>query len=454
MIREIRYRGPFITDAALPGESKAEGFFPHNPGFIRVSPRRWVVFYTTIDSRGWDAVKSVLYQLRADAPDGAVLARGVVAASRDDWDPLGRGERWSKRNGSPIPFGVPQGAERNGRPLPNANLFVVRWYRYAHLPRNGELLNPVTGRGTVEWREGLTLHKRVMRLEWAQFRLREDGRDIEFVQAPQVLRQRGYGSDVEYAECGADWAMNQSATPPAPLNDDATEWVSFDVFSTDHEVHVPHGRVECAPVRFRFNAATRLYEWVETGRRFDIPGRRLGESCLARQGAEWLLSFRTWNGVQSTFFYRFDDPFGELGAPVQERSARGPDEGPRQMYLCADGQARLFGNIRALSPTRTRDPLWTWNLDPATRALSEPRLVAAAKDCGLPFQQPYLHMPKLVSGPDGGQYLFFTATTRRLGTNEEKTGVTDVERAAAGIHYAEILYDETCAGRAGRGHGG
>lgn len=449
MIREIRYRGPFITDAALPGESKAEGYFPHNPGIIRVSPRRWVVFFTTIDSRGWDAVKSVLYQLRADAPDGPVVAKGVLAGACDDWDPLGRGERWSKRNGSPMSFGVAKGAVRDGRPMPNANRFVVHWYRYAHLARNGELLNPIVGRGTVEWREGLVLFKKVMRLEWAQFRLRDDETDIEIIQPPQVMRQRGFDSDLNYCPLGENYAMNLGGSAPTPLNDDRTEWVEFDVFSTDHEVHVPHGVVKAAPIRYRFNPDTRLYEWVETGRLFDIPGRRLGESTLVRRDGEWLLSLRTWNGVQSTFFHRFSDPFGDLGAARQDQSRNGPDEGPRLLYGCADGRVRLFGNIRAQSPTRTRDPLWVWELDPQTLTLSEPRLVASCKDCGLPFQQPYLHAPKLVPVTDRRELLFFTATTRRLGTNEEKTGVTDAERAAAGIHYAEILYDET---RAGRGH--
>lgn len=449
MIREIRYRGAYITDAGLPGESKAEGFIPHHPGLIRVAPGRWVVFFTTLDSKGWDAVQSVLYQLRANAPDGPVLASGVLAAPRDDWDPLGRGDQWSKRHGTPIPFGMPKGAARNGRPLPNANRFAVHWYRYAHLRRNGELLNPVTGRGTTEWREGLALHKQVMRLEWAQFRLRDDERDIEILQPPQVMRQNGFDSDLAYCAGGDGFAMNSTLTPPLPLNDDCTEWVEFDVFSTDHEIHVPHGTVQAAPVRFRFNTVTGLYEWVETGCRFDIPGRRLGESSLVRLGDDWLLAFRTWNGTQATFFYRFSDPFGDLGRPRQDASGHGPDEGPRLLYRCADGRLRLFGHRRALSPTGTRDPLWMWEIHPDSLGLGEPRVVAASRDCGLPFQQPYLHMPKLAA-PDGDrQLILFSAVTRRLISNEEKTPASPSERDAAGIHYADLLYDEVRPGDAG-----
>ena len=442
MIREILYRGPYITDAGLPGESKAEGFIPHHPGVIRVAPRRWVVLFTTIDPRGWDAVKSVLYQLRADAPDGPVLASGVMAGSRDDWDPLGRGEHWSKRNGTPIPFGVPKGAMRNGKPLPTANHFVAHWYRYAHMWRDGKLLNPVTGRGQAEWPEGLASHKKVMRLEWTQFRLRDDERDIEIIQPPRVMRQNGYESDLNYCPFGENFAMNSTLTPPVPLNVEHTEWVEFDTFSTDHDVHGAHGKMSVAPVRFRFNQRSGLYEWAETGRSFDLQGRPFGESSIVCLPDGWLLCLRSWGKPQTTVWFRFDDPFGDLGQPRLEASGTGPDEGPRLVYRCADGKARLFGLDRAKSPTNSRNPMLVWELDTESLSLSEPRVVVESRACGLPFQQPYLDMPKLAPPTEGRQLVLFRAITRRLGANEEKTEATAAEIAAAGIHYAEIVYDD------------
>ena len=107
-VAEVRYLGPLISDTGVAGETKADGVIPAHPGggCIQASQDRWIVFFATLDTRGWDSNRSILYQVRKEAPDGPVVREGVIESCREDWDPLGRGDKLFKSCGMPIAFGV------------------------------------------------------------------------------------------------------------------------------------------------------------------------------------------------------------------------------------------------------------------------------------------------------------------------------------------------------------
>ena len=82
MLRRMEYKGLLATDTTIPGERKCDGITPaHGNGAIQVSRTRWLLFSSTLDLSGWDAVRSILYQLRTDAPNGPALKEGPSASS-------------------------------------------------------------------------------------------------------------------------------------------------------------------------------------------------------------------------------------------------------------------------------------------------------------------------------------------------------------------------------------
>ena len=113
MLVDIRYRGGFLTDTSIPGERKSDYVIPaHGNGALRASRSRWIVFASTLDPIGWDAVKSIIYQIRSDAPDGPVLNEGIVCSAISGWDPFNEGATLRKVHGMPMAFGTPKGALR------------------------------------------------------------------------------------------------------------------------------------------------------------------------------------------------------------------------------------------------------------------------------------------------------------------------------------------------------
>ena len=125
MIKEIKYKGPFITDTSIPGETKADGIVPGQGNVIQLSRDRWAVFFATLDPSGWDGVRSIIYQVRADAPDGTLLKEGLIQSYLSGWDPFNEGISLRKSHASPFAFGVPKGALLKGKLMPNENVFVL-----------------------------------------------------------------------------------------------------------------------------------------------------------------------------------------------------------------------------------------------------------------------------------------------------------------------------------------
>ena len=77
MIKNIEYRGRLIGECSLPGETRQEEVFPAHPNGIPVSRNRWLLVYATRGWRAGDDDMSIIYQIRADKPDGALLKEGL-----------------------------------------------------------------------------------------------------------------------------------------------------------------------------------------------------------------------------------------------------------------------------------------------------------------------------------------------------------------------------------------
>ena len=116
---------------------------------------------------------------------GPVLREGVFSRFIDDWDPLGDGQPCVKRHGPPVSFGVPKGARIGGSPAPHANLFVAKWRRVARR------LDLATGK-MLHSKSDAGLRLGTLGVEWGQFRLNEAEDDVEIVEPPRRLRQKGY----------------------------------------------------------------------------------------------------------------------------------------------------------------------------------------------------------------------------------------------------------------------
>lgn len=437
-----RYRS-MVLDAPIAGVSKADGVIPAHPGggAMQLSADRWILFYAGLDPRGWDANHSIVYQLRQGRPTGPVLAWGVIDRSVEDWDPLQRGDRYFKSCGMPISFGVPKGATHNGRLMPNANVFVVKWYRVAQALRGGTIIQPNDGSHSTwpndqRWPEGYDVQNHTFRLEWVQFRLNDREDDIELLTQPALLCERGYSHHEQCCSLGPSYKINHGMKPPVPTDSAAREWIDVNTFTPYVGRHA--GRLCLAAVKYAFNSATGLYDWAQTGALTTLPDRSCGECSVNRLGDTWIIAARSFGPNGDTCWFRTRDPMRALGQPTVTPFP----QGPRTVFRCGDGKLRLFGS------TVNRSPLFCWEVDPWDYSLKHKRLILDARAEKMPFYMPFIDMPKL-SPPDrhGRQLLLYRVITRRQTAchYDAHSEVTAAEHEQAGIYASELAYEDPVA---------
>ena len=434
-----RYLGPLITDTTVPGERKRDGVIPAHPGggALQVAHDRWVIFFATLDPAGWDCNRSILYQLRARAPDGPVLREGIIERGVEDWDPLGRNDRLIKSCGMPIAFGVPEGAVLDGKPMPNANVFVVKWYRWAHLRDGERILHPSHGRH--EWAEGLAIKQQTLRVEWMQFRFSRARDEIEPLTQPGVLRQRNYESGEAFCSLGPGVQMNHAMKPPVAEDPSCLTWVSCDSFTPYNLDYRDHGAV--APVRFAFHAPTGLYEWTETGRSTTLSDHLVGEASVNRIDEHYIVTLRCFEydgRTSDTVWFRMRDLFGDWGAPTYTRTP----SVPRIAFTCGDGVLRLFTNAPvpcACLPDTSRAVLVCWDVDPDTLRTHHPRVLLDARAMDWPFSDPLVDMAKLCPAQGNRQLLLVRVIDRSHTATLPNATIAPPEAfAMAGIHALEL----------------
>jgi len=437
-IERIEPRSVLIRDSTIAGESRRDDKTPAHPNGIPVSRDKWLLIYATRGFRGVDDDCSILYQLRAGAPDGKLIREGVFVRSRSDWDPLGDGRVCIAQHGHPVVFGVPKGALAGGKPAPSANVFVVRWRKLARLYDKS--------RNYVEHAsKDPDLADRTQTVEWAQFRLNRNEDNIEIIQPVAGLRQRGFEAGPALSSAPVRH-MNQSFVQAVPYTSDGTEWADCN--------HFNGGRI--AALRYRFNRRSGRYEWVETGPLLGGEQNPLSEASLARYGTRWVIAARRNRGGAWTIV---EDPFAKslppLTSPVQPAGTS-----PMTAYTAADGVLRLFTGDPGISPYKNaRDPLYCWEIDPDSGfTASQRRTIFDSVRAGLPIRPaaaPKIDMCKLLPHTGGRvQYLAYRVSMRAfnfpyVGGSGVVAGIPIAnaeEKAACAIYYSKVHYTEAFPG--------
>ena len=453
MIERLESLGMLVRECTLPGEAKAQEVWPAHANAMQVSKDRWLITYATRGFRFMDDDRSAIYQLRAGRPDGPRIKEGWLSRSFAGWDPLGDGLLCFKQHGHPVAFGVPKGALIGGRRVAHENVFVAKW-RVVGIHDYGpqddsqfteEERRRFTGIVWVShkhnrrfgWGKGIG-----QRVEWCQFRLNEREDDIDIIQPPAQVRQKGHesGPTVCSPVDGQSVAnMNQTFIQASAFNADASEWADV--------CHFDGGRI--GATKYAFNRERGLYEWVATGPLAGTEERGMFEASLARVGDSWVVAGRPRrNGRRGrgAEWFRTDDPFRRLGEPVYTPTPNA--DTPIAVFMAADGALRLFANdeTHRLPNRGGRNPLYMWDVNPDRWAITNQRVVFDTFAAGLPIRpevDPGVDMCKLPPHAGGrAQLVIYRVRTRALTIPYLEGVVTPSEVAALGVYYSKFTYTE------------
>ncbi|MCB1103381.1 MAG: hypothetical protein H7A44_08240 [Opitutaceae bacterium] len=447
----ITLEGKLVHECSLPGEKRSDGVFPAHPNGIRLSKDRVLLLYATRGWRGVDEDRSIIYQVRLGGFTGPILKEGLLAQSRDDWDPFNDGSRYFQAHGHPSGFGVPKGALIDGQPAPHANLFVIKWYSYSRY-----FVQPDRLALTTSDPRSVHLSAKTIHMEWVQVRLNEAEDDIETVDPISTLQTPGV--DPRQPESRR---VNQTYVQPVPYNRETTEWIDMAVVGWSEKL----GEKTKGPVavKYRYDPQRHRYAWVEKSGRLFPPGIHAGEGGAIKTPAGWAMFVRPTrrHGLPLLWAIK-EDPF-DSNPP--DRLLAGPREGqpivraPVTAYRCADGKIRVFTGDSDHSPyDNRRNPLYAWECDDtADFALSRRQTVIDVltefSDVRLE-SEPIADMAKVLPHCGGSsQYVAFRLRTESINYDRIRKlvpkdnprhlspAVTDGERMAHGIYVARIDYD-------------
>jgi hypothetical protein len=432
-LKAIVHQGMLIADSIVPGETRADNVTSAHPNGIQLAKNRFLVLYATRGFRGIDDDRAICYQLRSEGFDGPVLKEGLLSKPYDLHD-LDTSSFAFKQHGHPVAFGVPKGAKIAGRDVPHAGLFVAKWRTRSVNIKLETLVHDSS-------REG-------QGVEWVQFRLKDDESDIKILQPVKTLRQKYYEAGPLICEASKYGWMNQSYVNAVPYNAECNEWIDANHFAGDR----------VATLRYRFDHATGLYEWVETGDYLIDPLGGVSEASVVRWGDDWLIGVRLAGApidkpgrpkraAHGLGWLRTSDPMrgqGEIAFPPVPNC-----QGGRTAYRCADGVLRVFAGDATVPPKNgkprsKRNPIYAWDVDPDRAwAASEPRVIFDAwkAEIGMrPDSVPMCDMIKLMPPTGNSQVLL-----HRLTFAPNNYPPTSDEIAACGVYAARLEYDSPVA---------
>lgn len=428
------------------GETRADQAVPSHPNVLRLSREVWMLLFGTRKFTGTDDDRSVFCQLRRGQVDGPVIRERALALEQEGWDPFGKGDNLCKVHGTPTGFGVPKGTMINGRPAPNANVFMVTWYTYPKKRvngRNANVLDDYTKDYNSEESAKNASAKlgRYIRIECMQFRLNDAEDDIEVLQEVRMLKQRGFeDSELPCEVVAVDRGMNHSMMPPKPVDASCEEWMEIDHFGGNMK------NARLAAVLYRFNRSTGLYEWVKTGPlTTDLGEEPIIEATLNRIGDDWIVCARSHRGQGQTVWFRVKDPL--QGWPEATFRETPQAWAPRSASVCDDGVLRIFANDCASSPYEKtkmfeRNPLCCWDVDPEDFSVSNRRVVFDSRAAGLPLRFPFIDAPKLLPAGAGRQLVGFRVLTPcKWQEIPGYPALTQEEFNVLGQYGAELQYD-------------
>ncbi len=388
---------------------------------VEIHPGRWLNLYNLLDGRGHDADCGILAELHKDTPDGALLRRRIIVDGGDDYEPFNDSEKYFRCIGQPSVFG----SWKTG-------IFVVCFYQYAHQFRDGVLQNS----GSANWTGRPFAHIDSLRLHYLQFKYDIKSEDLIIVKPDTELRQVGYEKGEAFCSMGPDRLMNRPLQPPVQLDADGYEFVELAGLShkTDNMLG-SHATI--APIRWKFNEKEGCYQWVETGKPWKV-AEHCGEAAsILLDDGSFLTSIRQF-GKGTIILTRTEDLFKgpEKMTFNQETTA------PRSIYKCRDGQIRLFTNFPPIPNLRhERNPLCEAIVDGELK-LRDIRPIADASALHLPWESPFLDLPKYVETHDKRSLLLIRAIDRSQTVGNmalPKLEASAYERQ--GVHYLEASWE-------------
>jgi hypothetical protein len=448
-IAKIEHLGEFLREPNLEGERRSDDVVPGQTSAIRLSKDRWLILCCTRGFRGIDDERSVVYQLRKDAPEGKVLKEGFLAKSIPDWQPpldkeakaVLKGLKVVKQHGHGVACGVPKGARIGGKPAATANQFVALW-RVLGVPYDPD-------KKAVP-RTPPALRLATQGVEWVQFRLNDAGSDIDIVQPVARLRQAGFDGEA-FCSLHVKW-MNQSFVPPVPASADCSEWLMCN--------HFDGGRIAALKLAFSFFPVTAkdlgegrrgVYKWVQAGPLTGGDKLALSEASLARIDGEWIVAARVSGKPQGVAWSRTKDPLRAL--PEVKLGKPPATDAPCTVFRCGDGVLRIFtGDFEASPRRRSRDPLFLWQVNPETFACTGRTKIFDTVEAKLPFRNaawPKIDFARLF--PLHGKTQLVTYRVNVRSYNFPYDGRPDIppiradEKGACGVYYSRITYDDVAA---------
>ncbi len=434
---QIEPGGVLIRECSLPGETRADGVVPRHANCLQLSRDRWLIIYSTHGYRGVDDERSIVYQIRADQPDGRLLKEGFFSRAMAGWKPEGvdlsglePNQMLFKQHGHMVAFGVPAGAKLDGKPISHAGLFVAKWRTLGRvLDREKNFLLHSKAPGTPG--------RATQAVEWIQFRFDPGADDLKIVQPVTKLRQVGFQLGTQFCRHASALWMNQSFTPPIAISPDGSQWADCN--------HFDGGRL--AVLQYEFDQRRGLFQWNGTGPLISAPNQQLMEASLAQQGDQFIIATRLAekSGVGwIQLGHRFGDPRRVNVVDIPHCNA------PLTAFTCADGVLRLFSGDGVVSPHKNaRDPLYCWDIDPAARfSATNPRVIFDSVQAGLPIRpevKPKIDFCELFPPHGREQLVAFGVSTRAYHfPYENRTDIPAVnenEIGTAGIYYARMKYE-------------
>lgn len=426
-IVKIEAMGELLREPNLPGERRADDVVPGQTSGLRLSKDRWLVLCNTRSFRGIDDERSVVYQVRKDAPDGHVIKEGFLAQSIDDWDPLKEGKPRVKQHGHVVSFGVPKGALIDGKPAGHANHFVALWRVVAVAYDPEKKAVPRTPPALRQQTQGV---------EWVQFRLNEAESDLEIVQPLARLRQAGFETGPKFGSLDVAH-MNQSFVPPVPANPACTEWLLCN--------HFDGGRI--AVLQMTFDPEKKRYRWTRSGPLAGGPESLLSEASLAKVGDDWVVAARTGGKTRGVAWTKSKNPLESLPEP---KVVRPPvTDSPITAFVAADGVLRVFtGDVEASPRHRGRDPMYMWQVDPTDFAAAQRETIFDTVEAKLGFRHsawPKIDFAKLFPPHGKTQLISYRVNVRSNnfgydGVRKDIPVILPEEKARCGIYYSRITY--------------
>lgn len=453
MIKKTEYLGEYIEESETKGEQRKDGAWPHHAIANVLSPNRWIIIYGTrgfhghySGMRNGDNDRSMLYQIRADNPQGKILKEGVLGMYSETWDPLQDGSKHLKQHSHMYCFGVPKGALINGNRVQHENVFFACWCRLARA-------KSAPGKDLMSIEDEAELVHKTFIIECIQFRLNDEENDIEILQPIKQLRQKGYESGELICPISPYTPMNLTFGKVQAYNQLKSEWATIHHFSSG-----------LAPVRFSFNREKGIYEWVETGELFANLGNiQLIEASLIPDNGEWVVATRTnalknsmdnnqvgfayreaTTEVPGTAWFKIKRLFKKWPEPV----FAGPkSKTPTSVYLCPDGIVRIFTNDHFDSHGSQRNPLYVWDVDIANGfELKNRKTLFDGTTQGYlprPESRPNVDFFRLfpTMSPNSQDFSFRVKMRCRLPNESDMTMINDEEKRLSQLLSGRIYYD-------------